>query len=179
MICTNRINLVLHLLVEKLCSLLLLGLVVSEIATVLLRYIYDIGFLKLHDFALYSFSVLVVMSLVYTLGANKHVRVDVFREKQSPQIKQLIDIIAIVLFLIPFFSITLYWVWPDIQYAWSIYEGSRETGGLPGLFIIKSSLPLMCALMIIQSLFVVIRRGKYLNLETEAPATINTSEVQP
>ncbi len=164
MLLSDKLHYLIHSLVEKICTLLIVSLVVSEISTVLLRYIYDVGFLKLHDFALYSFSILVVMSIIYTYSRNNHVRVDVFREKQNPKMQQLVDVISIFLFLIPFFFLTLYWVWPDIIYAWQIMEGSRETGGLPGLFLVKSSLPLMCVLMIIQALFIVVRRGQYLAL---------------
>jgi TRAP-type mannitol/chloroaromatic compound transport system permease small subunit len=113
------------------------------------------------------------MSIIYTYGRNNHVRVDVFREKQLVKMQQLVDIISIVLFLIPFFFLTLYWVWPDIVYAWQITEGSRETGGLPGLFLVKSSLPLMCILMIVQSLFIVIRRGQFMALnEDDKPQSL-------
>ncbi len=178
MLFPDKIHYLIHSLVEKICTYLLISLIVSEISTVLLRYIYDVGFLKLHDFALYSFSVLVVMSIIYTYGRNNHVRVDVFREKQQPKMQQLVDVISIVLFLIPFFFLTLYWVWPDIVYAWQITEGSRETGGLPGLFIVKSSLPLMCILMIAQSLFIILRRGQFMtfNEEDKPQNLVNTQE---
>lgn len=113
--------------------------------------------------SVYSFSGLVLLSVLYTFGRNEHVRVDVFREGQSEKIQQWVDIASIVLFLIPFFALVLYWVWPDIQYAWSIKEGSQETGGLGGLYLVKSILPLVSALMIVQGLIVILKRGVYLN----------------
>jgi TRAP-type mannitol/chloroaromatic compound transport system permease small subunit len=113
--------------------------------------------------SVYSFSGLVLMSVLYTFGRNEHVRVDVFREGQSVKIQQWVDIVSIVLFLIPFFALILYWVWPDIQYAWSIKEGSQETGGLGGLYLVKSILPMVSALMIVQGLIVILKRGVYLN----------------
>ncbi|MEH6445962.1 MAG: TRAP transporter small permease subunit [Oceanospirillaceae bacterium] len=158
-----KISLFIHLLVEKICLFLVVALVFSEICIVFLRYIYDIGFLQLHDFALYNFSALVVFSIVYTFGCNKHVRVDVFRENQSIKVQQQVDIIAVVFFLMPVFLLILYWVWSDIYYAWSIFEGSRETGGLGGLFLVKSTLPLVSLLMFIQGACVIVRRGKYLS----------------
>ncbi|WP_114284499.1 TRAP transporter small permease subunit [Candidatus Halocynthiibacter alkanivorans] len=165
----------LHLLVEKICLYLVCALVISEITIVLLRYIYGIGYLQLHDFALYSFSALVVLSVVYCFGRNSHVRVDVFREKHSVRLKKIVDIVSIIGFLLPFYLMILYWVWPDILYAWSIAEGSRETGGLGGLFLVKTTLPVACMLLIVQGIAVVVRGGKYLYGEGQS-AAVNGSE---
>ncbi|MCJ8340743.1 MAG: TRAP transporter small permease subunit [Pseudomonadales bacterium] len=167
---SSKLGLLIHLVVEKLCLYLLAVLVSCEIVIVLLRYIYGIGYLQLQDLALYSFSVLVVLSIVYGFGRNEHVRVDVFRERQGQRLQQQIDAAAILLLMIPFFALTLYWVWPDISYAWKITEGSRETGGLPGLFLVKTSLPLVCSLMIIQGVVVLVRGGRYLPSESAAAA---------
>jgi len=159
--CYN-LSALLHSALEKFCCYLLILLALSEISIVLLRYIYGVGYLKLQDLALYSFSALVILSVVYSFGCNVHVRVDIFREKHSHKTKRIIDILAIIFCLYPLFTITLYWVWPDIVYAWSIYEGSRETGGLAGLFLVKSLLPVVCVLMIVQGSVVIIRGGRYL-----------------
>ena len=162
-----QLGLFIHLLVEKLCLYLVAVLVMCEVAIVLLRYVYGIGFLQLQDLALYSFSILVVLSIVYGFGRNEHVRVDVFRERQGRRLKRQIDAVAIILLMIPYFALTLYWVWPDITYAWKITEGSRETGGLPGLFLVKTALPFVCILMIAQGIIVLIRAGRYLQDEPD------------
>lgn len=143
------------------CVVLLAGLAFSEIAIVLLRYIYGIGFLQLQDFAAYCFAALVVLGIPYALGRDAHVRVDVFREKQSPATRRAVDMAGIVLLLMPVFTLLLYHVWPDIQYAWQIKEGSKETGGLPGLYLIKSCLPLAAVLMLIQGGAILLRKGEY------------------
>lgn len=173
----TNISLIIHLFVKKICISLITILAVSEMATVILRYVYGVGFLKLHDIALYSFSCLVVFSIVYTFGLNEHVRVDVFREKQTQRIKRMVDCLSITFFLIPFFSLIIYYVWPDILYSWSIYEGSRETGGLAGLFLVKTTVPLVCALLIIQGLVVLFNAGAYLN-DTPARTRIDDKKAQ-
>lgn len=123
-----------------------------ETVIVLLRYVFGIGFLELQDIVSYSFAALVVLGLPVTLRLDKHVRVDVFREIQSPRTTRLFDAIGICALLIPVFGMTLYFVMPDILYAWSIREGSVETGGLPGYFVIKTALPLSCAMMMLQGI---------------------------
>ena len=136
------------------CMSLLSLLVVSEITIVLLRYVFGIGFLSLQNLAAYAFSALVVLGLPYALVREAHVRVDILREHQSPSLKRTIDSIAIILLLIPIFGLTFYAVLPDIRYSWEILEGSKETGGLPGLFLIKTALPVSCVLMIVQGLLI-------------------------
>lgn len=159
------LGLTLHRLTGALCILLLTGLAFTEVAVVLLRYIYGIGFLQLQDFAAYCFAALVVLGIPYALGRDAHVRVDVFRESQSPAARRGVDMAGVVLFLIPVFSLTLYHVWPDIQYAWQIQEGSKETGGLPGLYLIKTCLPISCVLMLIQGVTILARKGEFLSTE--------------
>ncbi len=153
----EEIGLKLHRLTGGLCIILLACLATSEIVVVMLRYIYGIGFLQLQDFAAYSFAALLVLGIPYALARDAHVRVDVFREHQSQALKNKIDIAAVLLLLIPVFGLTLYSVFPDVSYAWQIKEGSKETGGLPGLFIVKSALPVACVLMIFQGLLIATR----------------------
>ncbi len=152
-------GLLLHRLTGLVCIFLLSGMVISEIAVVLLRYVYGIGFLQLQDFAAYSFAALVVLGIPYALAEDAHVRVDVFREKQSLSSQLAVDRAGVVLFLFPVFLLTLTSVWPDVLYAWSISEGSRETGGLPGLYLVKSALPLACILMLFQGLLILLRKN--------------------
>lgn len=147
----------LHQLTGRVCISLLSILVITEIFIVLLRYVFGIGFLPLQNLASYSFSALVVLGIPYALAREAHVRVDILREHQSPQLKRIIDIMAVSLLLIPIFSLIFYTVMPDIQYSWEILEGSKETGGLPGLFLIKTALPVSCVLMIIQGIALLFR----------------------
>ena len=148
-----------HRFTGYVCIALLCGLVLSEIAIVLLRYIYGVGFLQLQDFASYSFASLVVLGIPYAMVEDAHVRVDVFRERQTLVRRQAVDRAAVVLLLLPVFLLTLVSVWPDMLYSWSILEGSRETGGLPGLFLVKTTLPLACVLMLLQGMVLVMRRN--------------------
>ena len=43
-------------------------------------------------------------------------------------------------------------LWPYASRAWAIGEGSRETGGIPFVFLLKSSIPLLAALMLLQGI---------------------------
>lgn len=150
----------LHRITAFACLVLMSILFLAEVLIVLLRYVFGIGFLELQDIVSYSFAVLVVLGLPVALRLDKHVRVDVFRDLQSAGTARLFDTIAICALLIPVFAMTLHFVMPGILYAWSIREGSVETGGLPGYFLVKTALPLSCALMILQGIAQIVGAGR-------------------
>ncbi|RYH11147.1 TRAP transporter small permease subunit [Tropicimonas sp. IMCC6043] len=148
----NRTAAIVHQLTRRACQWLLALIFVGQLVVVILRYVFGVGFIELQDAVAYSFAALVVLSLPVTQAMDAHVRVDIFRAAQTPRTRIWFDRVGIVAFLIPVFGLTIWWVWPDIAYSWSIGETSVETGGLPGLFLVKSMLPLACGLMILQGL---------------------------
>lgn len=129
-------------------ALCLLTLVV--LAVVVLRYGFASGSIALQDLAGYSFAVFLALSVPVCLARGGHVRVEVFSEALPPAYLRRADVAALLLFLIPVFGLALWAYWPDLLYSWSIREGAVETGGLPGLFLVKTALPVSAALMIVQ-----------------------------
>lgn len=140
----------LHRITQSVCQVLLGLILIGQLSIVILRYVFGMGFIELQDAVAYSFAALVVLGLPVAQHLDTHVRVDVLRDKQSAATKRWTDRFGVVVFLIPVFGLILWWVWPDIAFAWKIQEGSLETGGLPGLYLVKSTLPLACVLMIVQ-----------------------------
>ncbi len=140
----------LHRSTMGVCLLLLALLLCSQISIVVLRYCFGTGFLELQDFTAYVFASLVTLSIPVALVLDRHVRVDVWREHQSASLRRTLDRLGVIVLLFPVFLLSLYLVYPDIAYAWQIREGSRETGGLPGVYLVKSLFPLSCVLLILQ-----------------------------
>lgn len=141
---------IMHRSTRAICLVALGVIVLGQLAVVILRYGYGVGFLELQDAVAYAFAGLVVLSLPVALYDDAHVRVDVFRDGQSPRTRARFDLGGLALLLIPVFGLTLWHVLPDIFYAWEIREGAKETGGLPGFFLVKTCLPVACVLMIVQ-----------------------------
>lgn len=136
-------------------ALLLAGLV---LAIVILRYGFGMGMIELQDGAAYAFAVLAIFSVPVTLARGGHVRVEVLSERMPPAYRAAADTVALLAFLIPVFGLLIWAWWPDIAYAWSIREASVETGGLPGLYLVKTALPVAAALTIMQGVAAVLRR---------------------
>lgn len=139
------------------CLALVAGLLAVELAVVLLRYGLGAGFLELQDLAAYLFAALVALGLPVALVGDRHVRVDVLRERQGARTRRRVDIVGVLGFLVPAFGLTLWLVMPEVRYAWSIREGSRETGGLGGLWLVKSVLPVAAVLMLVQGIASLLR----------------------
>ena len=116
---------------------------------------------EIQDAVNYAFAALVALSVAVSFDADKHVRVDVFRQNWSERTNRRIDWLGDLLLALPVFAIMLWTAFPLVKSSWAILEGSPETGGLPGLFLVKTCLVILPALVVIyilQKLFCAMRR---------------------
>ena len=143
-----------------LCIVLFAIMFAGQVTIVLMRYVMHVGFLELQDAVIYSFSCLVVLTIPLAMRNNRHVRVDIMRSDMSEHAARRLDELAHVIFTIPVFALIARDGWPLISSSWAIAEGSRETGGLPGLFLVKATLLVMCALILIQAVAELIAGGR-------------------
>ncbi len=133
-------------------------LLAAQIAIVLLRYMMGVGFLELQDLVTYAFSVLVVLAVPLAYWNGRHVRVDVLSNLISPRAFRTVDRLGALLLILPVFSMLVYNAWPLVTNSFSILEGSRETGGLGGLFLVKGAVIVMCVLVILVALATILGR---------------------
>ncbi|WP_238947195.1 TRAP transporter small permease subunit [Saliniramus fredricksonii] len=140
------------------CMLAGIVLVASVLGIVILRYGFGVGFIELQNLASYAFAVFVIFALPVCMAQDGHVRVEVLSERLSPRYRVWSEGLALVLLLIPVFALTIISYWPSLSYSWAIRERALETGGLPGIFLIKTALPLAAFLMIIQGIAAFLRR---------------------
>jgi len=129
---------------------------------VLMRYLLGVGFLEIQDAVSYAFAVLVALSVAVAFDADKHVRVDVFRQSLSAKVNRVIDRIGDLVLALPVFALMLWTAFPLVRSSWAIQEGSPETGGLPGLFLVKTCLlilPALVVLFVLQRLVGAVRRS--------------------
>ncbi|SEO17047.1 TRAP-type mannitol/chloroaromatic compound transport system, small permease component [Salinihabitans flavidus] len=135
-----------------LCGTACAVLVASVLAIVVLRFGFDTGFIKLQNLAGYAFAVLMILSLPYCLARGGHVRVEVISERLPAAYIRVADTAALLFLMVPVFGLMIWAYWPDLLYSWSIREGAIETGGLGGVYLVKTALPLAGGLMILQGL---------------------------
>lgn len=140
-----------------LCMAALVLLVTVVLVVVVLRYGFGTGFIALQDLANYAFAIFLALAVPVTLVRDGHVRVEIISEKLPPSYLKRADLVALVFFLIPVFGLAVWTHWPELVYSWTIREASVETGGLPGLFVVKTALTLSAALMILQGVVAAVR----------------------
>jgi hypothetical protein len=69
---------------------------------------------------------------------NYHVRVDIFYRPASISTKAIIDLIGVFIFLLPYTFVVLHLRLALVTRSWRFMEMSGNTGGMPGLFVLKS-----------------------------------------
>lgn len=126
------------------------ALIVVQFIVVLLRYIFGIGVLMLQESLIYMFSLLFMLGAGYTLLQDGHVRVDIFYRTARPSTKALVDLLGSLFFLIPVSVLILIISWPYVAASWAVLEGSKETSGIPGIFLLKSLIPIFAILLMLQ-----------------------------
>lgn len=138
--------------VRWLCMAFATVVFLGQLTMVLMRYLLGVGFVELQDAVSYSFAALVALSVAVAFDADKHVRVDVFRQNWNETTNRRIDWLGDLVLTLPVFGILLWTGFPLVRSSWAILEGSRETGGLPGLFIVKTCLIILPALVVLLAL---------------------------
>ena len=143
--------------VGRTVSWLSLGLVVLTFLVVVLRYIFDLGWIAMQDAISTLHAVLFLVAAAYTLKYDEHVRVDIFYQKLSVRGRAWIDFMGGLLVLIPV-CVFMFWIsWVYVIESWRVLESSSETGGLPGVYLLKSVILLMAALLILQGLALILK----------------------
>lgn len=132
-------------------------MVLVQFTVVLMRYVFGVGSIWMQESVIYLHSILFMMGASYTLLYGGHVRVDIFYREKSATHKAWVDLLGSLFLLIP---VSLLIIWTSMSYvesSWRIMERSVETSGIPAVFLLKSLIPLMAVLFIIQGLSMALR----------------------
>jgi TRAP-type mannitol/chloroaromatic compound transport system permease small subunit len=148
----------------------LLFMVLAEFALVLMRYVLGVGSIWLQESVVYAHASLFMLAAAWTLAADAHVRVDIFYADASPRTKAAVDLLGALLLLLPFAVTLIYLSLPYVARSWALLEGSRETSGLPAVFLLKTLIPLFAALLALQGLAQALRAALALAGIDRAPA---------
>jgi TRAP-type mannitol/chloroaromatic compound transport system permease small subunit len=134
-----------------------LFIVLAEFAVVVMRYAFGIGSIRLQESVLYAHAALFMLTAAWTLQIHGHVRVDIFYAQANPHTKALIDLVGAVVFLLPVTVVIGVLSLPYVARSWAIFEGSRETSGLPFVYLLKTLIPLFALLLGLQGVAQTIR----------------------
>ncbi|MES9922917.1 MAG: TRAP transporter small permease subunit [Candidatus Thiodiazotropha endolucinida] len=138
-------------------SWLSLFMVLVTFAVVVLRYVFDLGWIWLQESVTFMHGALFLVGAAYTLKHEGHVRVDIFFQRFSPRKQAWVDMLGSLLLLMPVCLFIFLISWDYVVQSWSLREGSREAGGLDGVYLFKSLILMMAGLLLIQGISTVIR----------------------
>ena len=144
-----------------------LGLVLATAIIVIQRYVFGYASTKLQESVIYMHALLFLLASASTLLQGGHVRVDIFYAKASDRLKAWIELWGVYLALLPMSALILATSSRYVGGAWRILERSRESDGLPLVFLLKTAIPLFAVLMIIQGVSMVLRSALILSGEDE------------
>lgn len=118
-------------------------MVLITFLVVVLRYAFDLGWIALQESVTYLHATVFMLGAAYTLKHQGHVRVDIFYQKMSARGRAWVDLLGTLLLLFPV-CVFISWIgWEYVSNSWRVLEGSREAGGLPGVFLLKSLILLL------------------------------------
>ena len=133
-------------------SWLTLAMVLLTFTVVMLRYLFDLGWIAMQEAITYFHATLFMLGAAYTLKTEGHVRVDVLYRPLSKRGKAWINLAGTLFLLWPVCFFLFIVSWEYVATSWSLREGSREAGGLDLVWLLKSTMLLMPALIALQGI---------------------------
>lgn len=125
------------------CVILVFGLVVA-------RYGFSRGSVAAQEAVLWLHSGVFLFGAAWALARDGHVRVDILRQGWDVRRQAWADLLGLLLFLLPF---CLFSIWISLDYvaaSWRVRESSRESGGLPAVYLLKTLIPVAFLLLAAQ-----------------------------
>ncbi len=131
---------------------LALAMVMIAAFVVVARYGFNWGRVWLQESYVWLHAALFMLGAAYTLRHDAHVRVDIFYRPAGARFKAWVDLLGSLLLLAPVVVVVAVVSLPYVARSWRGLEASREAGGLPGLFLLKTVILLFCGLILAQGL---------------------------
>lgn len=122
------------------------------VSAVVLRFGFGIGRIELEELQWHLYAIGFLSGIVGCAVHDRHVRVDVLRERMSERTRDWIDFYGVLLFQIPLIILVLWSAGPFVAESFMTGEKSASAGGLPYRFLLKSVLPLTFAALFLASL---------------------------
>lgn len=162
--------------VGRLISWFTVAMVLITLAVVVMRYGFEFGRIWMQEIVMYLHAAVFMLGAAYTLQHRGHVRVDIFYRAMSERRQALVDFVGTLLMLMPVAVFILVWSFQFVWNSWARLEQSPETGGLPLVFVLKTFIPLMAVLLIIQGIAELARNGLVLAGREAGPRPYDDSD---
>ena len=152
---TRKIAQVIDLISEKIgifTAYLILPMIIITFLVAFMRYVLDVGSIAIQEIIIYLHALVFSVGAAFTLKNDMHVRIDIFYSNYKRDFKKIINILGASLFLIPTCILIFITSWDYVISSILLLESSKEAGGLPILYILKSYILLLCITLFFQAI---------------------------
>jgi len=132
-------------------------MVVSVVIAVFALSIYGISSIWWDESSIYLHALGICLGAAPTYLAGQHVKVDIFFEKMQDRARSLVEIAGFYTLLAPVCIVALWRSQSFVSFAWQSLEGSTNSGGIKGIYILKTALCVLFIMLLIQGLSVALR----------------------
>ncbi len=147
-----------------------LAMVIVTVIIVVLRYLFATGAIMLQESVMYMHGILFLLGIPYGIKQGTHVRVDIVYNRLTDTGRRYVDGLGHIFLLAPVAVFIIVTSWPYVAASWRVLEGSSEVGGLPGIFLLKTLIPVTAGLMLLQALSEIVRLWRSPPPVPETPA---------
>ncbi|MEO1897018.1 MAG: TRAP transporter small permease subunit [Cycloclasticus sp.] len=127
-------------------------MVFTMFGIVVLRYGFNIGSIAAQESITYMHGLVFMLAIAHTLKINGHVRVDILYQRWGKKGQAWVNFLGSIFLLLPVCLFIMFISWEYVSTSWSYFEGSREAGGIDAVFLLKSLIPLMAILLLLQGI---------------------------
>jgi|TARA_B100000287_G_scaffold433933_1_gene496956 TRAP-type mannitol/chloroaromatic compound transport system permease small subunit len=118
-------------------SILIICLILLVSTSVILRYVFSVGFIWLQDLYIWVHAIFILLGIAFTLNANGHVRIDLLYRSVTENFKKKVNLLGALIFGLPLSFILVFYGFDYFYRSYQLGESSKESGGLPYIFILK------------------------------------------
>ena len=142
----DKLSILLRSLIIKFFYLMFILVIIN----IFLRYVLNTNFIFMQELVMYLHAFMFLFGISICLKEDTHVRIDVISNKLTKKTRDIIEVVGCLVFIIPFCIFVMYESTSMIMSSWIIMESSSEPGGLPLIYILKSSIYFFAMLLLIE-----------------------------
>lgn len=121
-------------------------------AVAMLRYGLGFGRIWMQELYVVAFGVGFMLVAARAYAEDAHIRIDVLSRAWSPRRRAVAELVGCALLLLPWLAVVAWTSLPFLRLSWLLREPSPQAGGLPGLYLVKTVIPVFAALLALQGL---------------------------
>lgn len=151
-------------------------MVISVVIAVFALSIYGVSWIWWDESAIYLHAIGICLGAAPTYLAGQHVKVDIFFEKMNDRARSLVEFCGFYVLLVPVCLAVIWRSQSFVAFAWQSLEGSTNSGGIKGIYILKTALCVMFITLLIQGTSMALRAVLRLR-ESAQPAFSAETEI--